>query len=67
MPALVFYLHELGVPAVMFDARMEQIRGADWRRPAYVLAVSDRAAREARDRLRAAGLNMVIRTVRLTS
>ena len=61
MPALVFYLHELGVPAAMFDARKEQIRGAGWRQPAYVLAVNDRAAREARDRLRAAGLNTVIR------
>ena len=55
MPALVFYLHELGVPAAMFDARKEQIRGAGWRRPAYVLAVNDRAAREARDRLRRPG------------
>jgi len=46
---LVFYLHELGVPAALYDHTLMTIRGAGLARPEYVIALDDASATAARD------------------
>ena len=52
---VVFYLHELGVPAALYDHALMTIRGVGVAHPTYVIALDDAAAAAARNALQASG------------
>lgn len=58
---LVFYLHELGAPAALYDQALGTIRGAGLARPAYVIALDDAAAAAAQNALQASGNTVTVR------
>jgi hypothetical protein len=61
---LVFFLRELGVPAALFDPTTQQLRGAGFARPSYVVAANNAAGAGARRLLEADGLTVRLRELK---
>jgi hypothetical protein len=55
---LVFFLRELGLSAALFDPTTQQLRGAGFVRPSYVVATNAASAAAARRLLEGVGLNV---------
>jgi hypothetical protein len=58
---LVFFLRELGVSAALFDSTSQQLRGAGFSRPTYVIAANNAAGSGARRLLESEGLTVRLR------